>query len=87
MENSTVTLVDNCPVCKPISELIVYLQENGFEIIEQKIEDFHFHQLYFKLFGRKDILDISQIKNIKQYSPTRFICKCHWSIVDIIIKK
>ena len=43
--------VDDCPACEPVNRLIDILLRNGFEMIEQRLDDYHFHQLYFKLRG------------------------------------
>jgi hypothetical protein len=66
-------------------ELLNYLViNNNFIILEQQCRDPHFNEMYFKLLNNKDItINIPEIKNIKRYSSTKFICECHWSTVDI----
>jgi hypothetical protein len=86
MMNEYDFVVDGCSACDPIKELVIYLQNKGFHIVEKELSDYHFHQLYFKLANKdikKIMLQIDDIQKIKQYSSTKFICDCHWSTVDI----
>jgi hypothetical protein len=75
--------VDDCPACEPINRLIRDLKKHKFRLVEQRLEDYHFHQLYFKLKG-----DIALIAGISFNGFTKnehkFICDCHWSTVEII---
>ena len=79
-------IVDKCPACEPINEFIETLLDGGFKIIEQKIEDYHFHQLYFKLEGKLKGLENTERKGFKRIE-NKFICECHWSTVDLLEEK
>ncbi|MBD3351408.1 MAG: AraC family transcriptional regulator [Candidatus Lokiarchaeota archaeon] len=79
--------VEGCQVCDPINNLIDYLENNGFKIIKSKLTDYHFHEVYFKLSGENNIIEIPYIKKIKRHSENEFICECHWSIVELDINK
>jgi hypothetical protein len=52
-------IIDNCQACTPINNLISILEDKKFQIIEQKINDYHFKELYFKIQG-----NIEAIKDI-----------------------
>jgi hypothetical protein len=75
--------VDDCPACEPVNRLIHDLKKHKFRLIEQRLEDYHFLQLYFKLKG-----DITAIEKISVEGFTKkdhqFICDCHWSTIEII---
>ena len=58
--------VDGCPVCKPISALLDLLLKKGFKIVEQKISDYHFHELYFKLNHGTEDLETVEIEGIEK---------------------
>lgn len=78
-------IINNCPACEPINQFINKLIENKFELITERIEDYHFHQLYFHLEG-----DLSKLKNIPNTGMKiidgKFICECHWSTVELTAK-
>lgn len=76
-------LVDNCPACAPVDRLIGTLLENDFEIIEQRLDDYHFHQLYFKLSGSSTVLEILPLEGFSREGK-KYICDCHWSTIEII---
>ena len=81
-------VINHCITCEPIMELLKFFVENKkFSLLEKYCKDPHFNEMYFKLLGKKDDLsDIPLIKNITQYSPTKYICECHWSTVDIELR-
>ena len=76
--------IDDIEVCQPITELVSFLIKNDFKIIEQKIADYHFHEVIIKM--KKDsspkAVNIS-IEKISQPKPGTFFCECHWSSVII----
>lgn len=80
-------IVDNIKACEPINTLLRVLQDKRFEIIESKVGDYHFNELYFSLkANRQNIqLDDIDIFNIGRYSAHTFYCKCHWSLVEISV--
>lgn len=76
-------IINNCPACTPVNIIIEDLLKKGFKISEQRIEDYHFHQLYFKLSG--------PVISTKEFNPkafkkveNKFICECHWSTIELI---
>ena len=75
--------VNDCPACDPVNRLIHDLEKQKFRLTEQRLEDYHFHQLYFKLKG--NIASIEKI-SFEGFSKIdhKFICDCHWSSVEII---
>ena len=79
MKTST---VDKVKPCKPISSTIKILESLGFEIIEQKLADHHFSELYFLMSGdlskisEKTFVGMHQVKN-------NLICDCHWSTIEL----
>jgi hypothetical protein len=76
-------IVNNCPACEPVNRLVNDLTRLNFSIIEEKLEDHHFHQLYFKLEG--DMKKMKKI-NISGFSKVenKFVCDCHWPTIEII---
>ena len=79
----TQIVVDDCPACEPVNRLICTLLENGFEIIEQRLDDYHFHQLYFKLYGSGILLEIVDSEGFLR-EGNKYICNCHWSTVEMV---
>jgi hypothetical protein len=77
--------VDDCPACEPVNRLISILLENGFEIIEQRLEDYHFHQLYFKMKGNLDFLKRKSFEGFTKKKHSYF-CDCHWTTVEVVGK-
>lgn len=76
--------IDKIKVCNPIESLLNILLEKGFVIIESKVSDFHYHELYFKLLGNyTDELEQIYIDKIKKIDHNNFSCTCHWSIVEL----
>ena len=70
--------IENIKVCDPITVLIRYLENIGFKIVESKISDYHFHEVYIKMSGKKtNDIDIISINNIQRYSERIFVCSCH----------
>lgn len=76
-------IIDNCPACEPINKLIAQIENQGFPIVESRLEDYHFHQLYFRVNAK--------IEEIKEIDISEFtlkdnflICDCHWSRVEFI---
>jgi hypothetical protein len=74
--------VDNCPACEPINRLIYDLKKHKFRLIEQRLEDYHFHQLYFKLKGNIALIEGISLDGFSKIDH-KFICDCHWSTVEI----
>ena len=77
--------IENIKVCNPIKTLIQYLENKGFRIVEFKITDYHFHEVYIKMSGKKtNDIDTISINNIQRYSERIFVCSCHWSMVELV---
>lgn len=65
--------IDKIKVCNPIESLLNILLKKGFVIIESKVSDFHFHELYFKLQGNyTDELEQINIDKIKKIDHNNF---------------
>jgi len=76
-------VVNNCPACEPINGFVNKLLENEFELITERIEDYHFHQLYFKLKGDLKKLEKISLDGFK-IVENKYICECHWSTVELV---
>lgn len=76
-------IIDNCPACEPINRLIKDIENKGFKILESKLEDYHFRQLYIKVEG-----ELSELKNFDlrgfSVSGNFLICDCHWSRIEFV---
>ena len=67
--------------------LVLKLNDLGFEILEQKVNDYHFHEVYLKMKGNMEhIKTLSEIKEINKVDDHDFACACHWSVVEVISK-
>lgn len=75
-------IVDHCRACEPITRLVNQLSEKGFVIVEQRLEDYHFHQLYIKIQGNLNLVDAYSVDGFSRVE-NKFICECHWSTVEI----
>ncbi|CAZ97521.1 hypothetical protein Q4603_21865 [Zobellia galactanivorans] len=75
--------IEKVTVCKPIETLVKELKKNGFEIIEQKVSDYHFHQVSIKMSGNINLVKNISIDNIEKHDEHTYFCKCHWSTVEI----
>lgn len=76
-------IVDDCRACEPVTRLVNELLEKGFVIIEQRMEDYHFHQLYIKLQGNLSLVDSYSVDGFSRVE-TKFICNCHWSVIETV---
>ena len=76
--------VDDCPVCEPVNDLIDFLENNNYKVVEEKVSDYHFHEVYFRLEGPE--IEIPQFPKISKHTNTQFVCECHWSMVELNIK-
>jgi len=72
-------------VCSPIELLINKLIKSGFVIIESRLNDYHFNELYFKLKGKHtEEIDNISIDKISRFNDNTFICSCHWTTVELV---
>lgn len=80
-------IIDNCEACKPVSMAIIRLEEIGFIITNQKLRDFHFKELYFLMTSKR----LTEAHNLSLEGITqtdnKFICNCHWSIIELTNEK
>lgn len=74
--------IDGIEVCQPITELISFLLKNDFTIIEQRVADYHFHEVMIKM-KKSTSVNVVDINKISQPKPGVFCCECHWSSVII----
>jgi hypothetical protein len=74
-------IIDNCPACASVNRLIQDIEDEGFCVLEKKLEDYHFRQLYFKLN-----VSLDKVKNIDKSGFTIhdnfLVCECHWSRIE-----
>lgn len=73
--------IDDIEVCQPVVKLVDSLSNNGFKIVEKKVQDYHFREVYIKMIGS----DSSEVvvDGVKKINPTRYVCDCHWSTLEI----
>ena len=76
-------MINNCLICKPVQNILRFLERNLFEVMEESIADDHFHELYFKLRGKAT--DIPIIDQITRHSTSKFTCKCYWNVIELEI--
>jgi len=76
--------IDSVEVFEAVAVLIKIVLDHGFKIIEQKVNDYHFHELYFRLEGKYfkeiDSITIDKITTQKKI----FSCSCDWSIIELV---
>ena len=76
--------VEKLVACIPISDLINYLISQGGEIAKQRINDPHFHELFFGIkINSKYKLSIPHIHGIINSDEFTYNCECHWSTIKI----
>lgn len=76
--------IDDIEVCSPIAELILFLINNNFTVIEQRVADYHFHEVIVRMKGNNSVnVNDINIDKINQPTPGVFCCDCHWSCVKI----
>jgi len=76
--------IENIEVCQPIVELVKLLVRNNVTIIESRVSDYHFHEVFIRMKNNsfKNFDDIN-IANITQPNQGMFCCSCHWSCVKV----
>ena len=76
--------IDDIEVCKPITELVLFFTQHGFTILDSKVSDYHFHEVFIQMKSNSFInYDAIKIENISQPKPGLFCCNCHWSCIKI----
>ena len=68
-----------------IIELTTLLQSCGFTIEKQELKDWHFNEFEIVMKGKKLQLPMIDIEGIEQHSDNIYCCKCHWSVVKLIM--
>lgn len=74
-------IVDNCEACDPVQNFTQFLEKNGLKVEDQKLADYHFKELYFRLSGT--ISKIPKFDNINMVNKTKYVCECHWTTVEL----
>ena len=72
-------------ICNPIIELTILLQSCGFTIEKQELKDWHFNEFEIVMKGEILQLPMIDIDGIQQHSDNIYYCKCHWSVVKLIM--
>lgn len=72
-------------ICNPIIELTTLLQSCGFTIEKQELKDWHFNEFEIVMKGKILQLPMIDIDGIQQHSDNIYYCKCHWSVVKLIM--
>ncbi len=76
-------VVENCVACEPISSAIEVLKNLGFCIQEQKLNDYHFKELYFLMRGDISKMDNQRFNGIDRVDY-KLLCNCHWSTIELM---
>jgi hypothetical protein len=76
-------IIDDTPACNPIERILKILESKGFVITEERLEDYHFAQLYFKVVGNIDLIDRMDLKGFIR-KDNFLICECHWSAIEFL---
>mgnify|MGYP003609432031 CR=1 FL=1 len=80
--------IDKVTVCDPIKNWIELLKKFDFKIVEEKVKDFHFHEVYFKMKGETvDEITNLTVEGINKVTPNLYTCNCHWSTVELEINE
>lgn len=77
--------INKLEICEPIRLLVNELKDKGLKVIEFQQSDYHFNELYIQMKNENNI-DVSgiNISGIDRVSDNKFVCKCHWSVVDLM---
>ncbi|MCX6162527.1 MAG: AraC family transcriptional regulator [Ignavibacteriae bacterium] len=81
--------INKLEICEPIRLLVNELKDKGLKVIEFQQSDYHFNELYIQMKNENNI-DIRQnffkinISEIDRVSDNKFVCKCHWSVVELM---
>ena len=75
--------IDDCLVCEPVDNILNAISDLGFSILESKLEDYHFHQFYFKVDAPVEILNGLKIDKFS-FRENILICNCHWSRIEFV---
>ena len=79
----TELIIDGCEACEPVKSLVNKLVGSGFEVLDAKLEDYHFHQLYFKINAKIDEAMAFGVDDFVQ-KENFLICNCHWSRIEFV---
>jgi hypothetical protein len=74
-------IIDNCPVCEPITTVVELLQKLDHTIIHQELQDYHFRQVLIRTRGPMSALSTISVKEISREN-NKFTCTCHWSTIE-----
>ena len=77
--------IDNCPVCDPIRKLTEQFIARKYHIVQQRVDDPHFRQVYLRLSGPK-ASDLPAMPGTVQVQ-NKYICDCHWSTLEFMEEK
>jgi hypothetical protein len=50
--------VDDIEVCKPITELVSLFTKSGFVILESKVSDYHFYEVFIKITQLSNLITL-----------------------------
>ena len=72
-------------ICNPIMELQHFYRVVASQIEKQELKDWHFNEFEIVMKGKKSQLPIIDIEGIERHSDNIYCCKCHWSVVKLIM--
>lgn len=75
-------VVNELKACESIRQLLNHLVDKNMQILEIRIEDYHFHQLYVKVEGDFKLIDKAFLSDML-VNDFKISCKCHWSTVEL----
>ena len=74
-------VIDKCSACAPVNRVLYEIKVKGYIVLDSKIEDYHFHQLYFKVNAKIDLVKEIDISGFT-LKGNFLICDCHWSRIE-----
>lgn len=76
--------IGNIEVCQPLVNLVEFLINQGARVVEKRVHDYHFREIYVKMNGVG--FEGVSVAGIGKVKPNRYVCECHWSTVEIVEK-
>ncbi|MBL7810899.1 MAG: hypothetical protein JNL57_01630 [Bacteroidetes bacterium] len=68
-------------VCGPIRDLLIWLVKHDKISLDQKIQDYHFHEWYFLIDSKMESIPENLMADVK-IDQNKVICNCHWSVIE-----
>lgn len=73
-------------ICVPIKNAKDLFINAGFEVEREELSDLHFNEFEIVMKGtRSNLPKTFDIYNMEKHSEDIYICKCHWSTIQIVL--